>query len=103
MITAEDVDATLAKCSTEELWRIVDAAGPVPMTEWRQLTADQRRALRAQNLLNRRGRAAEQQASGQASQAEQQAAAARQLREARAERDLEPYIERKRQDYHRGW
>ena len=80
--TAADVDATLAKCATEELRRIVDVAGPLPMVAWRYLTADQRRALRDQNLLARRQAAAQQAHDTWAAQIEHQAVVARQQRAA---------------------
>jgi hypothetical protein len=106
--TAADVDATLAKCSTDELARIVETAGPVPMAEWRQLNAEQRRALRASNMLAGRAaaaqRAAVKTAHDRAAAAEQRAVELRQQREAQAAAEREPLLEKKREEYRRrGW
>jgi hypothetical protein len=95
-VTTEDVDATLAKTSTDELSAIVDRAGPIPPHAWRYLTAEQRRALRAQNLLARRQQAAVRTARDSAAAAEQRAAELRQQREAQAAAELEPLVEKKR-------
>ena len=101
--TAADVDATLAKCATEELRRIVDVAGPLPMVAWRYLTADQRRALRAQNLLVSRETAAQQAHDTRAAQIERQAVAARQQRAAQTAAENAPLLQKKRDEYSRGW
>jgi hypothetical protein len=107
-VTAADVDAALAKCSTDELARIVETAGPVPMVEWRQLSAEQRRALRASNMLAARTaaaqRAAAKTAHDRANAAEQQAVERRQQHEAQAAAEREPFLEKKREEYRqRGW
>lgn len=101
--TPVDIDAMLAKASTEDLVRIVERAGALPLIDWRQMTAEQRRAMRAQNLLARRQQAAQRAQGDSAEQAERQAVAARQLRELKAARELDPYIERKRREYSREW
>jgi hypothetical protein len=103
-VTPEDVDAALAKASTDKLIAIVDRAGPIPPNEWRYLTAEQRRALRAQNLLARRQRAAARTAHDDAAAAEQRAVELRQQREAQAAAEREPFLEKKREEYRqRGW
>jgi len=101
--TVADIDATLVKCSTEELRRIVAAAGPVPMMELRYMTADQRRALRAQNLLARRQASAQKEHNTLAAQLERQAVVARQQREEQARADLAPIVEKKRRELAGGW
>ena len=95
-VTPEDVDATLVKASTDKLIAIVNRAEPIPLNEWRYLTAEQRRALRASNLLARRQRAEAKMAQTNAAAAEQQAAERRQQREAQAAAELEPLVEKKR-------
>ena len=96
--TAQDVDTTLATLTDDTLLAIIDQAGTLPAAEWRLLRPDQRRALRAANLLAQRARTREQKLGAHAAKLEQRAVAARQQREAQAAADLAPILERKRNE-----
>jgi hypothetical protein len=67
--TPEEIDSTLASLSDDDLMALVDAQGQVPRVEWVRMTAQERRAMRARNLLARRAVAAEKRAADAATRA----------------------------------
>jgi len=100
--TVADVDATLATYATEELISIAQSVA-VPQLAWRYLTAEQQRALRAQNTLARRGAADGDLTQSRAAQAIAKAVDQRMAREAALAAELEPFLEKKRAENARGW
>ena len=100
-VTPEDIDRTLATLDNAALIRIAEQVGPIPPRALGDLTPDQRWALHATNELRRRARIAEQAQGQRTAQLERQAVARRQRQEAQAAAELEPLLERKRQEYSR--
>jgi hypothetical protein len=99
----EDVDASLVSLSDDHLLAMVDAAGRLPMVEWARMTAQQRRAMRASNLLTKRAVAAEKRTADAATRAANKAerdliARVQQRAEQRRQEEIEPLMERNRQE-----
>jgi hypothetical protein len=100
--TPQDVDTTLASLSDDDLLALVDAAGQLPVVEWWRLTAQQRRAMRAQNMLARRMATAEKRAADAATRAankvERDLLTRMQQRAEQQRQENEPFLEKKRQE-----
>lgn len=100
--TPQAIDTTLASLDNDALIAIVDAAGRLPMAPWERMTAAQRQALRASNLLTKRAVAAERQAAAQQRQAASQIEAKLQAQLAghaeRERRENQELLEKKRKE-----
>lgn len=100
--TPQAIDSILAHLDNGQLIAIVDAAGRLPMVEWARMSAQQRQALRAQNMLAGRAAAAERQQQDQAARAARQVEYRLQAqlagRAERERREREPLLERKRRE-----
>src|SRR5262249_16931230 len=90
--TPADIRAALIAYSSEDLERF--AAVPVAMLDWGQLSAEQRRALAAADVLAERRRKAQREGDRAAQAFERTAVAARTAREEQARSELQPLADR---------
>ncbi len=105
--TPEDIDASLRSLSDDDLIAIVQSVDRIPMAEWWRLTAQERRAMRASNMLAGRAAVTERRMADAARDAanatERNLIARRQQAEQRRREENAAFLEKKRTEYHRGW